>query len=69
MMVSKPARPGATIFGPPLNPAKKCGSTNPVVIRTSAASHVLFSQTGIPSGVSPTLSNISESKALWFTTR
>ena len=37
--VSIPARPGATIFGPPLNPAKKWGSTNPVVIRRSASTH------------------------------
>ena len=37
--VSSPARPGATSFGPPEKPAKKCGSTNPVVIRTSAAAH------------------------------
>ena len=36
--VSSPARPGATIFGPPLKPAKKCGSTKPVVMRTSAPS-------------------------------
>ena len=28
-VVSSPARPGATIFGPPLKPAKKCGSTKP----------------------------------------
>ncbi len=49
-MVSSPARPGATIFGPPLNPAKKCGSTNPVVIRRSAASHSRARN----SGTSPT---------------
>ena len=35
--VSSPASPGATILGPPLNPAKKWGSTKPVVIRTSAS--------------------------------
>jgi len=33
--VSIAASPGATIFGPPENPAKKCGSMNPSVIRTS----------------------------------
>ena len=42
--VSSPARPGATIFGPPLNPAKKCGSTKPVVMRTSASTQRRFSQ-------------------------
>ena len=30
--VSRPASPGATSLGPPLKPAKKCGSTKPVVI-------------------------------------
>ena len=49
--MSSPASPGATIFGPPLNPAKKCGSTNPVVIRRSAATHSRFSETG----TSPTI--------------
>ena len=29
MMVSNPARPGATILGPPLNPAKKWGLDEP----------------------------------------
>ena len=37
-----PARPGAIILGPPLNPAKKCGSTKPVVMRRSAFTHSLF---------------------------
>ena len=68
MMVSKPARPGATIFGPPLNPAKKCGSTKPVVMRTSASIHALSSHTGMPLDDSPTYSSVSESNALWFTT-
>ena len=45
-VVSRPARPGATSFGPPEKPAKKCGSTNPVVMRTSARAHSLFSHTG-----------------------
>ncbi len=43
--VSRPASPGATIFGPPLNPAKKCGSTNPVVILTSASTQARFNNT------------------------
>ena len=36
-MVSVAARPGHTALGPPLNPAKKWGSTNPVMMRTSAS--------------------------------
>jgi hypothetical protein len=36
--VFRPTSPGATILAPPLNPAKKCGSTKPVVMRTSATS-------------------------------
>ena len=45
-VVSSPASPGATSFGPPEKPAKKCGSTKPVVMRTSASTHSLFSHTG-----------------------
>ena len=45
-VVSSPARPGAFSFGPPLKPAKKCGSTNPVVMRTSASIHSRLSHTG-----------------------
>ena len=48
-MVSSPASPGATIFGPPLKPAKKCGSTKPVVMRRSAATHSRASATGTSS--------------------
>ena len=48
MTVARPASPGATIFGPPLNPAKKCGSTNPVVIRTSACRNSRFRRTATP---------------------
>ena len=36
-MVSVSASPGQTPFGPPLQPAKKCGSTNPVTMRTAAS--------------------------------
>ena len=43
-VVSRPARPGAIIFGPPEKPAKKWGSTKPVVMRTSASSQVRLSQ-------------------------
>ena len=35
--VSVAARPGHTALGPPLKPAKKCGSTKPVMMRTSAS--------------------------------
>ena len=35
--VCKCATPGMMPFGPPLNPAKKCGSMKPVMIRTSAS--------------------------------
>ena len=34
--MSSPATPGHAPFGPPLKPAKKWGSTNPVRMRTSA---------------------------------
>jgi hypothetical protein len=33
-------------FRPPEKPAKKCGSTKPVVIRLSASTHSLQSHTG-----------------------
>ncbi len=49
-VVSIPARPGATILGPPLKPAKKCGSTNPVVMRRSAET-----QARAATGTSPTM--------------
>ena len=53
-VVAMPASPGATILGPPLNPAKKCGSTKPVVIRRSAATHSRSSRTG----TSPTIPKV-----------
>ena len=69
MIVSKPASPGATILGPPLKPAKKWGSTNPVVIRTSASSQWRFNRIGMPLGVSPASARPDLSKARWLTTR
>ncbi len=69
MIVSKPARPGATILGPPLNPAKKCGSTNPVVMRMSAFTQCEFSQIGKPLEVLPRCVSPSPSNAEWLTTR
>ena len=45
IIVWSPAKPGATSFDPPENPAKKCGSTNPVVIFTSASTQCLFRKT------------------------
>ena len=67
--VSRPARPGATIFGPPLNPAKKCGSTKPVVILTSAFIHTRFMCTGTPVAVLPTNNSDEVSRLSWLTTR
>ena len=60
--------PGATILGPPLNPAKKCGSTKPVVIRTSAATHSRSRKTGT-SRPSPGRPARASSRASWSTTR
>ena len=67
--MANPARPGATIFGPPLNPAKKCGSTNPVVMRTSALNHRRFNQTGTRGSTFPTCTRPASSNASWLTTR
>ena len=67
--VSRPARPGATSFGPPEKPAKKCGSTNPVVMRTSASTHSLFSQTGTSAPKRPIQVSDAASRASWLTTR
>ena len=67
-VVAMPASPGATILGPPLNPAKKCGSTKPVVIRRSAATHSRSSRTG----TSPTFPRSTwpaTSRASWSSTR
>ena len=67
--VSRPASPGVTSFGPPLKPAKKCGSTNPVVIRRSASTQRRLIQTGTPSPCSPRKTSESLSRASWLTTR
>ena len=68
-VVASPARPGATIFGPPLKPAKKCGSTKPVVMRTSASSQCRLSQIGTSLAVRPAKASDRSSRASWFTTR
>ena len=68
-VVSSPASPGATIFGPPEKPAKKCGSTKPVVIRTSAATQSLLSQTGTAAPSRPIQVSEPSSRASWLTTR
>ena len=68
-VVSRPARPGATSFGPPEKPAKKCGSTNPVVMRTSARAHSLFSHTGTSAPKRPIHVSVETSRASWLTTR
>lgn len=65
--VSRPARPGATSFGPPLKPAKKCGSTKPVVTLISASAHKVFSQTGTPLPNSPVQVSEALSRASWLT--
>src|SRR3954470_10448859 len=67
--VSSAARPGATIFGPPEKPAKKCGSTNPVVIRASASTHSSLSQTGTPSPNVPIQRCVSPARESWLTIR
>ena len=67
--VSSPASPGVTIFGPPEKPAKKCGSTKPVVMRTSACTHSVHSHTGTPSPNSPIHVSVLASRASWLTTR
>ena len=67
--VSSPARPGATIFGPPLKPAKKCGSTKPVVMRMSASIQIRFSDTGTPVVVVPTWTSVDGARLSWLTMR
>ena len=51
--VSVCATPGMMPFGPPLNPAKKCGSMNPVMIRTSALARCVLMSAGAPVLVTP----------------
>ena len=67
--VSSAASPGATSLGPPENPAKKCGSTKPVVIRTSASVHSRFSHTGTPAPKVPIQASRRRSRASWLTMR
>ena len=67
--VSSPARPGATSLGPPLKPAKKCGSTKPVVIRTSASTQSRFRNTGTSRPCRPSQTSEESSRASWLTTR
>ena len=45
-IVSIAASPGATIFGPPEKPAKKCGSVKPSVIRASASRNARSTRAG-----------------------
>ena len=56
-------------LGPPLKPAKKWGSTKPVVMRTSASSHRWFSQTGTSPASQPNQRRLASSRASWLTTR
>ena len=67
--MSSAASPGVTSFGPPLKPAKKWGSTKPVVMRRSACTHSVLSQTGTPSPCSPIQVSDEGSRASWLTTR
>ena len=69
IVVLNPASPGATSLGPPLKPAKKCGSTNPVVMRKAASTQCRFSHTGTRGSTSPRWTSPSSSKALWLTMR
>ena len=64
-----PASPGVTIFGPPLNPANRCGSTKPVPILTSLSVQTRLRTTGTSADVTPTSSRLARSKASWFTIR
>ena len=67
--VSSPARPGATSLGPPESPAKKCGSTKPVVMRTSASTQARLSHTGTPAPCRPSQTSDPGSRASWLTIR
>ncbi len=67
--VSRAARPGATSLGPPEKPAKKCGSTKPVVMRTSASAHSRFSHTGTSLPYVPIQVSCPASRASWLTIR
>src|SRR5579862_9179064 len=67
-VVSRPASPGATSFGPPEKPAKKCGSVKPVTILKSASSHARLSQTGTLLPKRPSQVSEPSSRASWLTT-
>ena len=68
-MVSMLATPGATAFGPPEKPAKKCGSINPRAMRTSALRYSRFKNTVVPFAVLPTCSFCVSLNASWLTMR
>ena len=57
-IVFVPAHPGMIPFGPPLKPAKKCGSMKPVTIRRSASTTRRLSVAGVPSFISPTVTDV-----------
>ena len=52
--VSSEAQPGMMPLIPPLNPAKKCGSMKPVMIRTSASTSSRLRRAGDPFRIAPT---------------
>ncbi len=54
---------------PPENPAKKCGSTKPVVMRTSASTHSRLSQTGTSLPNRPIHRSELSSRESWLTIR
>ena len=67
-MVSSAARPGATIFGPPEKPAKKCGSTKPSVMRASASRKARSTNTGtLEPGTVPSCACAARSSASCWT--
>ena len=69
MTVARPATAGTTIFGPPLNPANRCGSMKPVSRRTEAFKKCLLIHTGVPRGVVPTWVSSSSLRASCCTMR
>src|ERR1035441_4237090 len=69
MMVFSPATPGMMPLTPPLNPAKKCGSMNPVTMRTSASTAWRLMSAGVPSLVAPNWTSASGFSGSWFNTR
>ena len=67
--VRSPAIPGISALPPPEKPANRCGSMNPVRIRTSHAMMSRFIQMAWPRSVIPSETWDSGSKALFCTTR